>query len=100
MNRISGTKRRSSRAVFWLCQAIAATAVAKLSPERRSANNKSARCVLMKMARTEKCRKIKKKKQSGLVSVTEKTKRLSGVSRGPAGSFGKLDGDLDLRGHD
>src|SRR6202035_3971370 len=49
-------------------------------------------------------RKIKKQqtkaaKQQGLVPVTEKTKRISGVSRGHHGSSGKLDSDPDRRGH-
>src|SRR6266851_4672629 len=45
-------------------------------------------------------KKQKKAKQPGLVSVTEKTKRLSGVSHGHAGPHGKRDADPDRRSHD
>jgi hypothetical protein len=45
----------------------AAIPVAKPSRQRRSANNKSTRCVLRKIAREEKQNRAKK---SGLVSVT------------------------------
>src|SRR5260370_30629555 len=45
-------------------------------------------------------KKQKKAKQPGLVSVTEKTKRLSGLSHGHAGPHGKRDADPDRRSHD
>src|SRR5438874_8393117 len=71
-------------------------AVAKRSPERRCANKKSARCALKNTARQEKQRKAKR---PGLVSIIEKTKRISGVSWGHAGSrFWKLHAHIDRRG--
>src|SRR6266404_1677839 len=45
-------------------------------------------------------KKQKKAKQPGPVSVTEKTKRLSGVSRGHLGSPGKRDAHPDRSSHD
>jgi hypothetical protein len=47
-------------------------------------------------------RNRKKAKQLGLVSVTEKTSRISGISGGHAGSraLGKLDAHIDRRRHD
>ena len=71
--------------------------VAKPSPERRCADNNSARCAFNNTAR-------KKSKDSesdrGLVSVFEKTKRISGVSWGHAGTHPKPDAPPDRRSHD
>jgi hypothetical protein len=44
-------------------------------------------------------KKQKKAKQPGLVSVTEKTKRISGLPRGHVGPHGKRDADIDRRSH-
>src|SRR6266478_1447339 len=73
-------------------------AVAKPSPERRGADNNSARCAPRNVAREEKAKTAKA--TGGLVSVFEKTKRISGVSWDHAGSHRELDADTDRRSHD
>jgi hypothetical protein len=94
------------RAVFlpWLeGMAIvgAATLVLKPSSERRSADNKWTRWARNQTIRQEKIEKKAKANQRGLVSVTEKTNRISGISGGHAGScaLGNLDAHCDRRNY-
>jgi hypothetical protein len=79
----------------------AATLVSKPSPERRPANNKWARWARNQTVRQQKIEKKKKQNQRGLVSVTEKTSRISGISGGHAGSraLGNLDAHRDRRNY-
>jgi hypothetical protein len=95
--------RRRPSFLPWLGGMIvgAATPVSNPSPERRSANNKSARWARNRTIRQEKIQKKEKANQRGLVSVTEKTNRISGISGGDAGScaLGNLDAHRDRRNH-
>jgi hypothetical protein len=93
---IGGTQRLSHRLseppaarLFAAARDGAVIPVAKPSPQRRGADNKSARWAARKSLRQQ---RQKPSEVSGLVSVTEKTKRISGVSRGRAISMPVLIG--------
>jgi hypothetical protein len=71
------------------------------SPRRRCPDNKSARCAPSELVRQATCEQKQKSERRGLVSVTEKTRRISRISRSHAGSrqFWKRAADIDRRRH-
>lgn len=81
--RTQSTHNPAGRSVRRLFKRLSGTAaVATPSPDRRCADNKSARWALTNTAR----QKETKAKSVGRVSATEKAGRLSGISPGGAGS--------------